>query len=82
MAKDNVVSKVGQLIYRFSAVYGQSPNVVMLGVSEILELKEMIGVKTATEVSEFWSRDQLRGLPIMRIPVESMCRVALLGHED
>ena len=79
--KDSVVSKVGQLIYRFSACNGCSPTHVLLGKAQIEELKFMLDdMPTQVGWKAVETNDRLRGMYIVRVESEDYCCVALLSH--
>lgn len=79
--RDNVVSKVGQLIYRFSAVNQCAPTHVMLGRAQLAELTVMLESMPRREVREVANQDDtLRGMFIVRVDAEDYCSVAKMGH--
>lgn len=79
--KDNVVSKVGQLVYRFQACYGVRPTHVLLGEFQIAELKGMLRHMHGTELQETTrSAGELLGMQILCMADADYCCVGLMGH--
>lgn len=79
--RDNLLSKVGQLNYRFIACNHAEPNTVLLGRLQMEEFTQLVAER-CLYVGIASPSKLLLGLEVRMLDEPDACQVALLGHKE